>query len=44
MAQYGKVGIADDETSLTLAADIAEAEGYMVKAYELLTTDLSQVM
>lgn len=44
MAQHGKVGIADDEESLTLAADIAEAEGYMVKAYELLTTDLSQVL
>lgn len=43
-AQMNKVGIADDEQSLTLAANIAEAESYMIKTYELLTTDLSQVL
>ena len=44
VAQMNKIGIANDEESLTLAANIAEAEAYMIKAYDLLTTDLSQVI
>lgn len=43
-AQMNKIGIPDDESSLTLAANIAEAEQYMIKAYDMVTTELSQVL
>lgn len=37
----GKSTIADDELSLTLAANIEESEPYMTGVYKALTTDLS---
>lgn len=42
LAQQGKE-VPNDEESLRLAANVAEAEPLMRKAYEVLTTNLSQV-
>jgi hypothetical protein len=39
-----KTTIADDELSLTLAANIEESEPLMTAAYEALTTKLSSVL
>lgn len=44
VAQTNKVGIPSDKTSLTLAANIADAVPLMKSAYENLTTGLSQVL
>lgn len=40
----GKTSVADDELSLTLAANIQESEPLMTRAYEALTTDLASVL
>ena len=42
LAQKGKTGIATDELSLTLAANIEEVFPKMIDAYTALTTNLSQ--
>ena len=44
MAQKGKAGVATDEESLTLAANIDEASPMMIDTYTALTTDLAQVL
>ena len=44
VAQTNKVGVPSDKTSLTLAANIADAVPLMKSAYENLTTGLSQVL
>lgn len=41
MRNAGKTTVADDELSLTLAANIEESEPYMTASYKALTTDLS---
>lgn len=40
----GKSSIANDELSLTLAANIEESEPFMTSAYEALTTKLSSIL
>lgn len=40
----GKSSVANDELSLTLAANIEESEPFMTSAYEALTTKLSSVL
>lgn len=44
MAQKGKAGVATDEESLTLAANIDEVSSMMIDTYTVLTTDLAQVL
>jgi len=44
LAQKDKAGVASDELSLTLAANIEEVFPKMINAYTSLTTDLSQVL
>lgn len=44
MAQKGKAGVATDEESLTLAANIDEVSPMMIDTYTALTTDLAQVL
>ena len=44
MAQKGKAGVATDEESLTLTANIDEASSMMIDTYTALTTDLAQVL
>lgn len=44
LAQKGKSNIPTDVTSLALAANIADSQSYMTRAYKALTTDLSSVL
>ena len=44
IAEKGQFGVATDETSLTLSADIRESESIMREAANILVSDLAQVI